>query len=135
MTPPDATAPATPDATPSPATTQDPAATPAPGEVPGAAPAPGTAGATPAEVVAPAAEPDHPGFATRGRLRRRRLRYLRRVRRLGYRDLGGLVFDQHRFARPNEALVQTKVGRSPRSTARSGRWSVRSTSRRHRRVA
>ena len=109
VTPPDATAPATPDATPSPATTQDPAATPAPGEVPGAAPAPGTAGATPAEVVAPAAEPDHPGFATRGRLRRR-LRYLRRVRELGYRDLGGLVFDQHRFARPNEALVQTKVG-------------------------
>ena len=40
---------------------------------------------------------------------RRRLRYLREVRELGFRDLGGLVFDQHRFQRPNEALVQGKV--------------------------
>jgi zinc ribbon protein len=31
------------------------------------------------------------------------------VRELGYRDLGGLVFDQHRFARPNEELVRGKV--------------------------
>ena len=91
---------------------------------PGAAPAPGTPGAAPADPAAPAApgdpnapavdpaaataDPNHPGFATRGRLRRR-LRYLRRVRELGYRDLGGLIFDQHRFARPNETLVQTKV--------------------------
>jgi hypothetical protein len=52
--------------------------------------------------------PDRPSFRQRGRLRRR-LRYLRRVRELGFRDLGGLVFDQHRFARPSEALVQTKV--------------------------
>lgn len=49
-----------------------------------------------------------PGFRERGRMRRR-LRYLREVRELGYRDLGGLIFDQHRFGRPNEALVQGKV--------------------------
>jgi len=49
-----------------------------------------------------------PSFRDRGRLRRR-LRYLRRVRELGFRDLGGLVFDQHKFHRPNEELVRAKV--------------------------
>ncbi|MSX02337.1 MAG: zinc-ribbon domain-containing protein [Actinobacteria bacterium] len=49
-----------------------------------------------------------PGFRERGRLRRR-LRYLRQVRELGYRDLGGLVFDQHRFERRDERLVEAKV--------------------------
>jgi len=52
--------------------------------------------------------PARPGFRERGRLRRR-LRYLREVRELGYRDLGGLVLDQHRFQRPNEELVEGKV--------------------------
>ena len=47
-------------------------------------------------------------FRDRGRLRRR-LRYLRRVRELGFRDLGGLVFDQHRFNRPKEELVRAKL--------------------------
>jgi ribosomal protein L40E len=47
-------------------------------------------------------------FRQRGRLRRR-LRYLRRVRELGFRDLGGLVFDQHRFSQANEALVHGKL--------------------------
>jgi hypothetical protein len=54
------------------------------------------------------AVPTEPGFRDRGRLRRR-LRYLRRVRELGFRDLGGLVFDQHRFERPNEELVKGKL--------------------------
>ena len=54
------------------------------------------------------APPARPGFRERGRLRRR-LRYLREVRELGYRDLGGLVLDQHRFQRPNEELVAGKV--------------------------
>lgn len=65
----------------------------------------------PAEGVVGAAAADgarRPGFRERGRLRRR-LRYLRSVRELGFRDLGGLVFDQHRFQRPNEELVQGKV--------------------------
>jgi hypothetical protein len=52
--------------------------------------------------------PRSPSFRDRGRLRRR-LRYLRRVRELGFRDLGGLVFDQHRFSQPNEELVRSKV--------------------------
>ena len=52
--------------------------------------------------------PANPSFRNRGRLRRR-LRYLRRVRELGFRDLGGLVFDQHRFSQVNEALVHGKL--------------------------
>ncbi len=52
--------------------------------------------------------PERPSFRQRGRLRRR-LRYLRRVRELGFRDLGGLVFDQHKFARVSEELVHGKL--------------------------
>jgi hypothetical protein len=48
------------------------------------------------------------GFRDRGRLRRR-LRYLRRVRELGFRDLGGLVFDLHRFHRQGDELVRGKL--------------------------
>lgn len=62
------------------------------------------AGAEPADPSAP----PQPSFRNRGRLRRR-LRFLRRVRELGYRDLGGLVFDQHKFNRPNMELVRGKV--------------------------
>jgi hypothetical protein len=62
------------------------------------------AGAEPADPSAP----PQPTFRNRGRLRRR-LRFLRRVRELGYRDLGGLVFDQHKFNRPNLELVRGKV--------------------------
>ena len=62
------------------------------------------AGAEPADPTAP----PQPSFRNRGRLRRR-LRFLRRVRELGFRDLGGLVFDQHKFDRPNVDLVRGKV--------------------------
>jgi hypothetical protein len=62
------------------------------------------AGAEPADPAAP----PQPSFRNRGRLRRR-MRFLRRVRELGFRDLGGLVFDQHKFHRPNEELVRGKV--------------------------
>jgi hypothetical protein len=64
-----------------------------------------------AQATAPAGQdpaPGSPSFRHRGRLRRR-LRYLRRVRELGFRDLGGLVFDQHRFSQANEELVRGKV--------------------------
>src|SRR4051812_36103340 len=71
-----------------------------PTEVRSAAPA----GAEPADPAAP----PQPSFRNRGRLRRR-LRFLRRVRELGFRDLGGLVFDQHKFARLDEELVRGKV--------------------------
>jgi hypothetical protein len=49
-----------------------------------------------------------PGFRERGRMRRR-ARFLRRARELAYRDLGGLVFDLHRFAQRNDALVLAKL--------------------------
>jgi len=52
--------------------------------------------------------PSSPGFRDRGRLRRR-LRYLRRARELGFRDLGGLIFDLHRFERERPDLVQAKL--------------------------
>jgi hypothetical protein len=89
------------------------AATQAPTEVQPAADAGASDAAPqqPADPNAPAGqdpEPGRPSFRHRGRLRRR-LRYLRRVRELGFRDLGGLVFDQHRFAQANEELVRGKV--------------------------
>jgi hypothetical protein len=49
-----------------------------------------------------------PGFGERGRMRRR-ARFLRKARELAYRDLGGLVFDLHRFGRRNDALVLAKL--------------------------
>jgi hypothetical protein len=51
---------------------------------------------------------DQPGFGERGRMRRR-MRFLRKARELAYRDLGGLVFDLHRFGRRNDALVLAKL--------------------------
>src|SRR5262249_40756355 len=50
-----------------------------------------------------------PGFRAQGRARRR-LRFLRKARELAYRDLGGLVFDLHRFGRRNDPLVLAKLG-------------------------
>jgi hypothetical protein len=49
-----------------------------------------------------------PGFRERGRMRRR-LRYLRRVRELQVRDLGGLVFDLRRYERKRDDLIAQKV--------------------------
>jgi hypothetical protein len=76
------------------------------------------AGTNPAEDATPAApdaaaEPssstvEEPGFAARGRMRRR-LRFLRKARELAYRDLGGLVFNLHRFGQRNDALVIAKL--------------------------
>jgi ribosomal protein L40E len=73
----------------------------APPQAPPAAPLP--AGLAPEDVA-----PTRPSFRDRGRLRRR-LRYLRRIRELGFRDLGGLAFDLHRFARRNDELVLGKL--------------------------
>src|ERR1700727_2735762 len=50
-----------------------------------------------------------PGFRERGRMRRR-ARFLRKARELAYRDLGGLVFNLHRFGQRNDALVIAKLG-------------------------
>jgi hypothetical protein len=49
-----------------------------------------------------------PGFSERGRMRRR-ARFLRKARELAYRDLGGLVFNLHRFGQRNDALVVAKL--------------------------
>jgi hypothetical protein len=49
-----------------------------------------------------------PGFAARGRVRRR-ARFLRQARELAYRDLGGLVFNLHRFGQRNDTLVLAKL--------------------------
>ena len=49
-----------------------------------------------------------PGFRARGRVRRR-VRFLRKARELAYRDLGGLVFNLHRFDQRNDALVAAKL--------------------------
>jgi hypothetical protein len=61
----------------------------------------------PADGAAPAASPAS-SFGSRGRMRRR-VRFLRRARELGYRDLGGLVFNLHRFGQRNDELVLAKL--------------------------
>jgi hypothetical protein len=50
-----------------------------------------------------------PGFGERGRMRRR-ARFLRKARELAYRDLGGLVYNLHRFGQRNDTLVLAKLG-------------------------
>lgn len=49
-----------------------------------------------------------PGFGERGRMRRR-ARFLRKARELAYRDLGGLVFDLHRFGGRNDQVLNAKL--------------------------
>lgn len=53
----------------------------------------------------PSSEPSPPQRAAL----RRRLRYLRSLRELQLRDLGGLVFDLHRFRRQRHDLVVDKL--------------------------
>ena len=86
------------------ATPEAAAPVPAPAEAPAADSAADAAIPAGADTVPAAA----PSFRDRGRLRRR-LRYLRRVREIGFRDLGGLVFDLDRFGRERPDLVQIKL--------------------------
>jgi hypothetical protein len=58
--------------------------------------------------TAPVVTANAPSFAERTRMRRR-LRYLRRLRELAFRDLGGLTFDLHRFGRDRRDLVAAKL--------------------------
>jgi hypothetical protein len=82
-------------------------AAPAPADAaPAPAPAPAPAGADPAP--ADGSQPEPAGFQSRGRARRR-ARFLRKARELAYRDLGGLVFNLHRFGQRNDALVLAKL--------------------------
>jgi hypothetical protein len=71
-----------------------------------AAPAPAPAGTDPAP--ADGSQSEGAGFQSRGRARRR-ARFLRKARELAYRDLGGLVFNLHRFGQRNDALVLAKL--------------------------
>jgi len=64
--------------------------------------------APPADALPPQDPPESPGFQARGRARRR-ARFLRKARELAYRDLGGLVFNLHRFGQRNDALVLAKL--------------------------
>jgi hypothetical protein len=63
---------------------------------------------------APATEPPieaaEPGFCERGRMRRR-ARYLRRLRELQMRDIGGFVLELHRFHRdrPDPGAIRTQT--------------------------
>ncbi|MDX6642457.1 MAG: hypothetical protein QOD76_419, partial [Solirubrobacteraceae bacterium] len=52
--------------------------------------------------------PPKPGWRERARFRRR-LRYLRSVRELALRDLGGLIFDMYRFGSKRQDLVREKL--------------------------
>jgi hypothetical protein len=54
------------------------------------------------------ASTEAPSFGPRGRARRR-ARFLRKARELAYRDLGGLVFNLHRFGQRNDGLVVAKL--------------------------
>jgi hypothetical protein len=82
---------------------------------PAASEPPTTEVAPPAETAPPAgssppteSSPPAPSWRVRGRLRRR-LRYLRAAREVALRDLGGLVFDLHRFERERPDLVKAKL--------------------------
>ena len=61
-----------------------------------------------------------PGFGARGRMRRR-ARFLRKARELAYRDLGGLVFNLHRFGQRNDALVLAKLAHARPHRRRAAR--------------
>jgi hypothetical protein len=52
--------------------------------------------------------PAKPGWRQRAKFRRR-LRYLRSVRELAMRDLGGLIFDMYRFGSKRQDLVREKL--------------------------
>jgi hypothetical protein len=96
------------------ATAADPEQPAAPAATPAAAPEAPAAASEAATAVpeAPTAAPAprRPGFRVRGRIRRR-LRYLRKLRELQVRDLGGLVFDLRRFERKRDDLVAQKIDR------------------------
>ncbi|HZO36228.1 MAG TPA: zinc ribbon domain-containing protein [Solirubrobacteraceae bacterium] len=82
---------------------------PAPPEVAPSALPPEPAPPEPAPPEPAPPEPfERPGFRARGQLRRR-LRYLRRVRELALRDIGGLVADLDRFGRSRDDLVRAKL--------------------------
>ncbi len=67
---------------------------------------------------APTAEPrpPEPQFRGRGRVRRR-ARYLRRLRELQLRDIGGFALELHRFGRDRPDLLQAKIADAAQTDA------------------
>ena len=85
------------------APTEEDASAPAqPAEAPATTPAEGVT----VEEAAPADAT--PRFRERTKMRRR-MRELRRLREIAFRDLGGLTFDLHRFGRERQDLVAEKL--------------------------
>ncbi len=71
----------------------------------------------PAPNTVPTPDPEPtPGFVERGRIRRR-ARYLRRLREVQLRDIGGFVVELHRFGRDRPDLVALKVESAERTGA------------------
>jgi hypothetical protein len=72
------------------------------------------------EAGAPAPDPPvpkpEPGFRERGRMRRR-ARYLRRLREVQLRDIGGFVVELHRLERERPELVREKLTEATRTDA------------------
>jgi hypothetical protein len=91
-----------PEAAPAEITESAPTASPAP-EAPAAGPA--------SDPEPPETEPEpapEPGFRQRGRMRRR-ARYLRRLREIQLRDIGGFLLELRRFHRERPDLVEAKI--------------------------
>ena len=89
---------------------------PGPSAAPASSAAPGPSAAaptTPPPAPPPTAEPN---FIARSRMRRR-VRYLRQLREIQLRDLGGFVLELHRFGRERPDLVQAKVAWSAQTDA------------------
>jgi hypothetical protein len=87
------------------------------------APVAAATAAPPAEAPAPASEPEEPlrpspapGYLERGRIRRR-ARYLRSLREIQLRDIGGFMVELHRFGRERPELVRMKVEGAARTDA------------------
>jgi len=94
--------------TPKSATIPEGAETPRSATIPEGAETPRSAIPEGAETPERAAPPAEPGFLERGRVRRR-ARYLRRLREVQLRDIGGFMLELHRFGREQPALVQAKL--------------------------
>ncbi len=91
-------------------TTEAPVTPPVPvPAAPTVAATPSPAPAQPTELQPTIVAPERrPGFRERGQMRRR-LRYLRKLRELQVRDLGGLAFDLRRYERKRDDLIAQKI--------------------------
>ncbi|MGI8414416.1 MAG: hypothetical protein ACR2LV_11795 [Solirubrobacteraceae bacterium] len=94
-------------------TRSEPSAVVAPGPVRAPADTPAAPLTATPDALAVAEEPHQAGFLDRGRLRRR-ARYLRRLREIQLRDIGGFAVEMHRFGRERPDLLAAKVAGAAR---------------------